>query len=194
MKTPDEALLISNPRLLTAVYFSVLAVVATIIIDTLLYALGMAQLVPTFKAIVWAVVVAGCFGALFGKRIVYSTAPYGKHAFAWAFLMVIVALPVYNIGLVYLLKEHHAHLFTDTTFLNLLYLYLFVLLYSFILAGVWLAIVAGFAAVYLRSHIVYYILHSLSIRRKSPTETVIHNKTAQFGQTSISSNKTDQPH
>ena len=187
----DEALTISNPRLLSAVYFSLLAIVATLVIDSILYALGMEQIVPTFKAILLAAIIAACFGALFGARIVYSEKPYRKHAFFWAFLMVIVALPVYNIGLLFLLKEQNATLFANATLARLLYLYLFVLVYSFIIAGVWFAIVAGIAAVYLRSHLVYYILHSLSVRRKTPTEQVIRQKTPQSGEGSITSHNND---
>ena len=47
-----------------------------------------------------------------------------------------------------------------------MYLYLFVLAYSFILAGIWLAIAAGLAAMYLRGYLEYYILQSLYQRRK----------------------------
>lgn len=175
-KQQDEALSISNPRLLAAVYFSLLAIIATIIIDTLLYAIGIEQLLPISKAIFLSVIVAACFGALFGKRIVYSERPYHKHTFFWAFLMVIVALPFYNFGFLFLLKENHAALFAHATLSQLLYFYLFVLLYSFILAGVWLAIVAGLAAVYLRGHIVYYILQSQYQRRKHPDEVKIDSK------------------
>ncbi len=175
-KQTDEALSISNPRLLVAVYFSLLAIVATIIIDTLLYAIGFEQILPISKAIFLAVIVAACFGALFGKRILYSEKPYRRHVFFWAFLMVIAALPIYNFGFIFLLKENHASLFTHATIGHLVYLYLFVLLYSFILAGVWLAIVAGLAAVYLRGHIVYYILQSQNQRPQHLDERKIDSE------------------
>lgn len=177
-KQRDEALSISNPRLLTAVYFSLLAIVATIFIDTLLYAIGIEQLLPISKAIFLSVIMAACFGALFGKRIIYSEKPYYRHTFFWAFLMVIVALPFYNFGFLFLLKENHSTLFAHATLSHLVYLYLFVSLYSFILAGVWLAIVAGLAAIYLRGHIVYYILQSQEQhpQRKNPGEVKIDRK------------------
>ena len=187
----DEALSISNPRLLSAVYFSLLAIVATLAIDLILYALGMEQIVPTFKAILLAAIIAACFGALFGARIVYSEKPYRKHAFFWAFLMVIAALPFYNIGFLLLLKQHNDTLFANATLSHWLYLYLFVLVYSFIIAGVWLAVVAGIAAVYLRSHVVYYIIHALSVRRKTPSEQVVRQKTPQSGEGSITLHNND---
>ena len=175
MSTYDEALTISNPRLLTAVYFSLLAIIATLTIEVILYALGVEQLLPTGKAIVLAVVVASIFGALFGERIVHSEKPYHKHVFLWAFVMVIVALPFYNLGFIYLYKDHHAHLFAEATVKHIVYLYLLVLVYSFILAGVWLAIFAGLAALYLRGYLVYYLLHSLYQDRKKPQVKRIDN-------------------
>lgn len=166
----DEALTIPNARLLSAVYFGLLAIVATIIFDSLLYAIGFEQLMPISKAILLAVIIAVAFGALFGERIVHSHKPYHKHAFLWAFFMVLIALPVYNLGFIYLLKENHHELFSHTTFVHLAYLYLFVLLYSFILAGVWLAVVAGLAAIYLRGYLVYYLLETKQKRPKSGHE------------------------
>lgn len=168
----DEALKISNPRLLTAVYFSLLAIVMTILLDVIFYALGVEQILPIYKAIFLAVIIAACFGALFGRRIILSEKPYTKHAFLWAFVMVITALPVYNLGLLYLLKENHASLFANATIEHLVYLYLFVLLYSFILAGIWLAIIAGLAAIYLRKHVVYYILQSKQRREPEHSSEV----------------------
>lgn len=170
MKPQDEALTISNPRLLSAVYFSLLAVIATIFIDTVLYLLGVEQLLPIAQAIFLSVIVAAVFGALFGKRIVHSEAPYAKHVFFWAVLMVITAIPVYTAGFVYLMEENHSTLFINASLSQFIYIYLFILLYSFILAGLWLAIVAGVAAIYLRSYLVYYILQSLNQRKKGPSD------------------------
>lgn len=172
MKTKDKALEISNPRLLAAVYFSLLAIIATIAIDTALYALGIGQLLPISNELFLAVIIAACFGALFGKRIVLSEKPFHQHVFFWAFLMVITALPFYTLGFLYLMREHHSEVLAHSSLSNVMYLYLFVLVYSFILVGVWLAIVAGFAAIYLREYLVYYILESLYQPRKKPVENM----------------------
>lgn len=170
MDTKDEALLIPNPRLLAAAYFALLAIIMTIAIDTLMYALGMEELLPIAKAILLAAVIAGIFGALFGKRIIHSEKPYHMHVFLWAFLMVLVALPFYNLGFIYFLREDHAVLFEHANFMHLVYLYLFVLLYGFILAGMWIAIIAGLAALYLRTHLVYHLMHSLNQQRRHHEE------------------------
>lgn len=180
MKKKDEALTISNPRLLTAVYFSLLAIIATIAIDFVLYLFGVEQLLPISKEIFLAVVVAAFFGALFGEHIVHSVRPYRKHVFLWAFLMVIVALPVYNMGFIYLMKEEHSPLFIHASLTQIVYLYLFVLSYSFILVGIWLAIAAGFAAMYLRGHLEYYILQALHQRPHEapiPAKKIVETRT-----------------
>ena len=72
MDTKDEVFSISNPRLLSAVYFSLLAIIVTIAIDMVVYALGIKQFLPVATEIFLGVIVAACFGALFGKLIVYS--------------------------------------------------------------------------------------------------------------------------
>lgn len=167
MINKDEALTISNPRLLSAAYFVLLAVVATIIIDLILYGIGVEKILPTFEAILLAVIIAGCFGALFGKRIIYCTKPYRRKAFLWGFVMVLAALPIYDLFFFYLFKEHHPHAFEGLNISNILVTYLLILLYSLLFAGLWLAIAAGLAAMYLRGHIVYDILHSKHERLKS---------------------------
>jgi hypothetical protein len=167
----DEAPTLSNPRLLAAVYFSALAIIFTLTIDTLIYLLGIDQLIPLFKAIILAVLVAGGFGMLFGKRIIYSVQPYKKHVFWTAFLMTTLAIPVYNIGFVYLLHETHGTLFVHSTFMYWLTVYFIVLIYSFIVAGIWIAILTGLAAIFLRGHLVYYLLHSLNTERDTPVHS-----------------------
>lgn len=107
----EEALTLSNPRLLSAIYFSLLAIIATIILDTVIYALGVEQLLPVFQGILLAVIIAAIFGALFGEKIVHSKKPYRMRVFWLAFFMVLVALPVYDLGFLFLFKYHHeAHL------------------------------------------------------------------------------------
>ncbi|ASQ46658.1 hypothetical protein [Legionella clemsonensis] len=161
----DTALSISNPRLLAGVYFALLAVIATCIVDGFLYFVGAEQFLPLFKATLLAVVIAGCFGAIFGRRIVYSQKPYRRKAFIYGFLMVLVALPFYVLGFLYLSEDYTRWIRTETLSQQILN-YLFTLFYSFIFAGLWLAIAAGFAAMYLRGHVVYDILHSKYLRRR----------------------------
>jgi hypothetical protein len=164
----DEALEISNPRLLSAAYFCLLAVIITIVMDTLLYAMGVKQLIPTFQAVLLAAIFAACFGAIFGEKIIHSPKPYSRKAFLWGFLMVLAALPFYDVIFLYLLNQFHPKLLEGLSAGNVLLAYLSIVLYSFIFAGFWLAITAGFAAMYLRGHIVYDILHSKNDKLKEP--------------------------
>jgi hypothetical protein len=180
----DEALDLSNSRLLAAAYFSLLAVIITIVLDTILYAMGITQLIPTFEALILAFLFAACFGAIFGEKIIHTPKPYGRKAFLWGFLMVIAALPFYDVIFLYLLNKHHPTMLEGLSFGNVVLAYLFVVLYSFLLAGLWLAIAAGFAAMYLRGHVVYDILHSKADKLKDPKRVqplgnqVEHQKTA----------------
>lgn len=164
---------ISHPRLLSAIYFCLLAVIATIVIDCVVYALGVSQFVPLSQALLWAVVVSAGFGALFGKKIIQSTFPYRKKAFLGAFLMVLSALPVYDAGFVLLFYIDNPLMFGDDFFFQLTSFYLFVLWFSLILAGIWLAIAAGFAALFLRGFLAYHLMHSLSRKRQLGIEKKI---------------------
>ncbi|RMX22072.1 hypothetical protein EAS68_00645 [Legionella jordanis] len=172
MSQEDQALTLSNPRLLSAVYFLLLSVILTCIIDVLFYFLGAEQFLPLFKAIVLAVIIAACFGALFGEKIVHSPKPYGHRVFLWGFLMVIAALPFYDLGYLLLANDGTSQSFWQGKPQESLQIYLFVLAYSFIIAGFWLAIAAGLAAMYLRGRLVYDILRS-KYRR--------HIKSAEMG-------------
>lgn len=181
----DEALTLTNPRMLSAIYFSLLSILVTIALDTLFYVMGVEELLPIFKAILLAVVIAASFGALFGERIVHCETPYKMKAFWWSFLMIIAALPVYTLGFLLFLQTHHSNVFDSASVQEMIYMYFVVLLYGFILAGFWLAIIAGLAGMYLRSHLVYYLLHSLNVRRRSPAEKVVQPKTPKYGEATI---------
>lgn len=164
----DEALSISNPRLLSAAYFGLLAIIITIMIDTVFYSMGIKQLLPTYQAVLLATVFAACFGAIFGEKIIYTPIPYRRKAFLWGFFMVLAALPFYDIFFLYFLNQYHPKVLDGLSFGNIILSYLFIICYSFALAGLWLAIAAGFAAMYLRGHIVYDILHSKNDKLKEP--------------------------
>jgi len=107
MSKKDLAMQITNARLISCVYFALLAVVATIIIDTFLYILGVDELIPTFWAVILATIIAAIFGALFGEKIIHVEKKYLSNSFKWGFLMVLAALPVYDLGFFFLIQHHH---------------------------------------------------------------------------------------
>lgn len=156
----DRALKISNARILSAVYFGLLAVVFTLTLDALFYALGVFQVIPLFKGTLLAMFTASVFGALFGEKIVHAKRPYKLKVFFWGWLMTIIALPFYDLGLLYFFIQEHSEFISDMHFLNLFKFYGFLLMESFILVEFWLGILAGFAALYLRHRIIYYIYDS----------------------------------
>lgn len=174
MLNENEKITVSNPRLLSAAFFAPLAIIITIAIDTALPLLQMDFMLPLYQSIVLAVVVAASFGALFGRAIVYS--PNSKWAFWWAFFMVLCAVPVYNLGYLALLKHQNPILFQDTTVQRQIFLYFYALGYSYSLAGIWMAILAGFAGVYLRGYLVNYLLKALYVKRQTPRDKVTKNK------------------
>lgn len=164
----DPALNITNPRLLSAVYFSLLAVVATIVINTVLYMLGIGQFIPIFAAVLLAVIVATIFAAIFGRRMIHCKKPYRLKVFFLGFFMVLAALPFYDLGFIYLLRSQESNGLSLNNLGQFFSIYLFVVFYSFMIAGLWLAILVGFAAIYLRAHVVYDILHIKDNNRQKP--------------------------
>lgn len=160
MKQQDPALTISNPRLLAAIYFGLLSVVGTILINAFLSLLGISELIPLFKAIILGVLIAGGMGALFGEHIVHSASPYNSKVFFLGFIMVIASLPLFDLGLVALMLQEHTNLIVAPQIQSTIYLYLFVVGYSYALFGILLACASGLAALYLRSQLVYDLLHT----------------------------------
>lgn len=160
MKKQDLALTFSNPRLLATVYYGVLSVVGTILINAFLTILGFEEIVPLFQAIIIGVIVASATGALFGKDIIHCPRPYKMKTFWLGFIMVIASLPIFALGLVLFVAHSDSHLFSITNFQSLVYAYIVVLAYSYALFGIWLAIASGLASMYLRGQLVYDILHT----------------------------------
>lgn len=174
MDLEQEILEIPNARIITAIYFSLLAIISTLIADILLYSIGIEYVMPLSKAIVLGAVVAFCFGALFGERIVHSKKPVERRVFSLGFWMVVASLPFYDLGVFFLIRETHPDLFIDSSLSHLAYLYLFVMVYSFILAGAWYGVLAGFAALFLRKRVVYFFTQSVKL--PPPHETVDNQK------------------
>lgn len=160
MKTEDSALHFSNPRILGAIYFGLLSVVGTILINAFLTLIGIRELVPLFQAIILGMIIASLTGAVCGKRIIYCPKPFVIKTFWIGFTMVLASLPFFALGLVFFMQDSGSSLFSFQNFKDIAYAYLVVLAYSYVLFGVVLAIAAGFASIYLRGWLVYDILHT----------------------------------
>lgn len=157
----DPAIIFPNPRLLAAVYFGLLSVVGTILINGFLTLLGIEETVPLFHSIIVGMIVASGAGAIFGGEIIHCPKPYKVKTFWIGFFMVLASLPFFALGLeLGLANSPDQHLFSMTNFRDFAYAYVVILAYSYVLFGFLLAIAAGFAAMYLRGHLVYDILHT----------------------------------
>lgn len=166
MKRVDPALNFAYPRFLAAIYFGLLSVVGTILINALLTSIGVEEVIPVFQAIILGMIVASCTGALFGERIIHSKKPFTRKTFWLGFSMVMASLPVFCLGLVFFMKEDNSVLFSVAKFHDLVLFYLVALAYSYILFGFILAIAAGLAAMYLRKRLVYDVMHTHERRRR----------------------------
>lgn len=160
MKRLDSALLFSNPRLLGAIYYGLLSVVGTILINAFLTILGIEEVVPLYQAILLGMVIASATGALCGKSIIHCPKPFMLKTFLIGFTMVLASLPFFALGLILCMDESGTTLFTLTNAQDLVHAYFVVLTYSYVLFGIVLAIAAGFASIYLRGWLVYDILHT----------------------------------
>jgi hypothetical protein len=156
----DRALKIQNARILCGIYFGLLSVVFTLTLDAALYFLGFNQLIPLFAGTLLAMCIATTFGILFGKKIIYSPYPFKKRVFFLGFLKTLCALPFYDLGFVWFYLEAHPDFWQTLSWSSFLPFYGKVIYFSIILVGIWLAVLSGLAALYLRSVLVYYIYDS----------------------------------
>ncbi len=167
MDKRDPAQTFSNPRLLSAIYFGLLSVVGTILINAFLTLLGIKEIIPLFQAILLGMIVASATGALFGERIVHCPKPYKLTTFWMGFIMVLVSLPLFDLGILYFLTEDSSQLLPHTTLKDLIMSYLTILGYSYVLFGFLLAAASGVAAMYLRGQLVYDILYTDEYRERA---------------------------
>ena len=111
MKDYDQALHFSNPRLLCAIYFGVLSVVGTVLIDAFLTLLGIEELVPLYQSVILGMVISSATGALCGKVLIHSRKPFISKVFAIGFFMVLGSLPIFTLGLLWCMYENGTQLF-----------------------------------------------------------------------------------
>ncbi|MCL9684675.1 hypothetical protein [Legionella maioricensis] len=179
MKKPDPALTCPNPRLISAIYFGLLSVVGTILINAFLTSLGVEEKIPVFEAVILGMVIASCTGAVMGEHIIHCEKPYKVKTFWMGFFMVIASLPIFDLGLVFFMYHENSSILYVAQLHNMVYFYLYVLAYSYVLFGIALAIGAGLAAMYLRGQLVYDILSTYQPNEeieKLPESPVEKNK------------------
>ncbi|BCA94514.1 hypothetical protein TUM19329_08750 [Legionella antarctica] len=158
MNNNDPALTCPNPRLISAIYFGLLSVVGTILINAFLTSLGIEEKIPVHQSIILGMLIASCTGAVMGERIIHCEKPYKAKTFLMGFSMVIASIPIFDLGLVFFMYHENSSILYIAQLHNMVYFYLYVLAYSYILFGIALAIGSGLATMYLRGQLVYDIL------------------------------------
>lgn len=156
----DRALKVKNAGMLCGIYYALLSVIFTLSLDATLYALGIKQMIPLFAGTFVAMLIALIFGFIFGEKIIHASPPYKLKSFLWGFIKTFCALPFYDLGFMAFYLHANSGLWTSLSWMGLLSLYLKIILFSLILIGIWLAVLSGLAALYLRSYLVYYIYDS----------------------------------
>lgn len=156
MKRGQHEFHFSEPHIVSAVYFGILAAVASILTFYYLKTIGLDELLPLTQISLLAGALGALFGSFFAKAILRSSR---KDAFIFGLFMILAALPVYNLFLIILMKHHHTDAFQGAHLHHLIGMYFIMLLYSVILVGLWLAPAAGFAAMFLRGNVVDHWLH-----------------------------------
>lgn len=191
MKKHDLALTCPNPRIISAIYFGLLSVVGTILIDAFLTTLGVKERVPLFLAIILGMMISSAAGGLMGQQLIHSSRPYKLKTFLIGFFMVILSLPLFSLGLFLMMKQG------DTTTLSAspnsqFYYYFYVLVHSYLYFGILLALGSGFAAMYLRGSLVYDILSTYQTNNKItklPDSPMEKNKIEHADRVSVSKKK-----
>lgn len=157
----DEAVVLPNARIFATVYFTLLAILATIAVNALFYLVGTTQFIPFYQSMLLSVGLSAFFGAIFGERIIHCEAPYHRKVFWLGFGMVFAAMPFYVLGFLFLwLRQEHNALYYANSASDIIKLYFFMMFYCVILSTIWMALAAGLAAQYLRGYLVYYALHT----------------------------------
>ena len=131
----DRALKLRNARILTGVYFGLLAVVFTLSLDATLFFLGFKQLIPLFEGTLLAMLIASVIGFIFGEKIIHAKHPYGKTVFYWGFLTTLCAIPFYSLGFLMFYLDTNSAFALTLNFHSLIDLYAKILVESFLLIG-----------------------------------------------------------
>lgn len=159
MKGKDPALSFPNPRMLAAIYYGLLSVVATIMIDALISSIGINEVIPIYQSVLIGMAVASSFGALYGEVIIFCPKPYWGKTFWMGFSMIMASLPLFILGVLLMMQQENTTLFVTAKLHNIVYVYLVMLGYSYVVFGFFLGIACGLASMYLRGQLVYDILH-----------------------------------
>lgn len=139
-------------RTIAAFYFMLLSIFATSLIQLVLHSIGFGNLIPLLMSYLLALPIAYVCGILFANKIIFSKK--NLICFLYGMLLILVALIVYDLGLLILFSINHIHpsLYNLGSGLEgILLLLLMIVIFSFVLIGSWLVFFGGLAALFLRN-------------------------------------------
>lgn len=168
-------------KMLTIAYFALLAMIAAIFLDFTLYLLGAGKIVSIFKSILLSVGIALVVSFIFANPILNTDPKHKFKIFIWGALLILSALPIYVMGWVWLLiMAGHVEPKYDQVFYYVLNFYFYTLISFYLLLGWWLAILSGYAALFLRLKLIPYFQHAQTIERSLSIEkkTTMHRSSA----------------
>lgn len=153
-----------SPALFSAIYFSVLSAILTLLIQLTISSTGFKQVAPFFLSLLLGMFVAFIFGGLYGKCIINARPPFKLRSFLYGVALFLTAFPFYALGFMFIVKHYQADTYViANNFHAYLAFYLYILNFTFFLLGSWLCILCGFASLYLRAKL---IPHFLAFQKK----------------------------
>lgn len=140
-----------SPRIIAAIFYTIISLLATILVQLMLHGFGMGELIPWHYSLLLTPPIAWCSAWCFGRLIIFGKSRRKLLCFFWGVCVVLVSLPLYDLCLLFLLRHIHPSMYRAGESLAAYFqLYLMMVCYSLILIGSWLALLSGFAALYLR--------------------------------------------
>lgn len=142
---PNHAAFATNPASIAAFYFAVFVLAFNLLAKYFLFVFNVRALMPIYSSSLLALFLGGLLGYLFGPRLAKHHS--ARHIFTLGMLLAITLLPLYSLGMQYILYLHHdviythLHLWTDYAVL-----YGVILLFILLVAGIWFIPFTGLAA------------------------------------------------
>lgn len=145
-----EPLKVGSPRTIAACYYAFMSLITMLGLHLLLFWIGMQDMLPVLASTLLAPPIGFIAGGVFGKRILLAST--NARCFLWGMLLIVFALPLYDLLLLSFLKQTFPQLekLSHTTTEHFM-VYGIILVYSIVLIGSWLSILSGFAALHLKN-------------------------------------------
>lgn len=168
---------LSSSRWLAIYYYTFFGILAVLITKAGMFALRFHEFLPLLPSLLTALVLSVLIGALLGPSIIETPPPYKLRCFLIGFFSVIVAIPLFDLGILFSFHYYHPSLFETTSDLNRhIAVYVFLLIFSYIPTGILYALVNAYLTIYLRHRFAPQIAENQRLRAKANTEQQLKNQ------------------